>query len=87
MTAEHQVSTDCYHHHIDRHVDDGERVTVHEEEAPAPQDPSDAREGDREPQTGLQGFAARSRRSSMSPRHTPNHVVAAILDAQRRHPS
>jgi putative transposase len=36
---------------------------------------------------GPQGLEARSRRPSTSPRHTPDHVVAAILDARRRHPS
>ena len=36
---------------------------------------------------GPQGLEARSRRPRTSPRHTPDHVVAAILDARRRHPS
>jgi putative transposase len=36
---------------------------------------------------GPQGLEERSRRPSTSPRHTPDHVVAAILDARRRHPS
>jgi putative transposase len=36
---------------------------------------------------GPQGLEERSRRPSTSPRHTPEHVVAAILDARRRHPS
>jgi putative transposase len=35
---------------------------------------------------GPQGLEERSRRPSTSPRHTPDHVVAAILDARRRHP-
>jgi hypothetical protein len=36
---------------IDRHVQHGERVAVHEHEAPDPQYTSDAWEGEREPQT------------------------------------
>jgi putative transposase len=36
---------------------------------------------------GPHGLEARSRRPSTSPRHTPDHVVAALLDARRRHPS
>jgi putative transposase len=36
---------------------------------------------------GPQGLEERSRRPNTSPRHTPDHVVAAILDARRRHPS
>lgn len=36
---------------------------------------------------GPQGLEARSRRLSPSPRHTPDPMVAAILDARRRHPS
>ena len=36
---------------------------------------------------GPQGLEARSRRPTPSPRHTPDHVVAAILDARRRPPS
>jgi putative transposase len=36
---------------------------------------------------GPQGLEERSRRPRMSPRHTPDHVVAALLDARRRHPS
>jgi putative transposase len=36
---------------------------------------------------GPQGLEARSRRPSTSPRHTPDHVVAELLDARRRHPS
>ena len=36
---------------------------------------------------GPQGLAERSRRPSTSPRHTPDSVVTAILDARRRHPS
>jgi transposase InsO family protein len=36
---------------------------------------------------GPQGLEARSRRPRTSPRHTPDHVVAAILEARRRHPS
>jgi transposase len=36
---------------------------------------------------GPQGLEECSRRPRTSPRHTPDHVVAAILDARRRHPS
>ncbi len=36
---------------------------------------------------GPQGREERSRRPSTSPRHPPVHVVAAIRDARRRHPS
>jgi putative transposase len=36
---------------------------------------------------GPQGLEERSRRPSTSPRHTPDHVVAAIVEARRRHPS
>jgi putative transposase len=36
---------------------------------------------------GPQGLEARSRRPTTAPRYTPAHVVAAILDARRRHPS
>jgi transposase len=36
---------------------------------------------------GPQGLEERSRRPSTSPRPTPDHVVAAILDARRLHPS
>jgi putative transposase len=36
---------------------------------------------------GPQGLEERSRRPSASPRQTPDHVVAAILEARRRHPS
>lgn len=36
---------------------------------------------------GPQGLEARARRPNTAPRHTPDHVVAAILDARRRHPS
>ena len=36
---------------------------------------------------GPQGLEERSHRPSTSPRHTPDHVVAAILDARGRHPS
>jgi putative transposase len=36
---------------------------------------------------GPQGREERSRRPSTSPRHTPDHVLAASLDARRRHPS
>lgn len=36
---------------------------------------------------GPQGLEARSRRPSTSPRHTPDYVVAAILEARQRHPS
>ena len=36
---------------------------------------------------GPQGLEARSCRPSTSPRHTPDDVVAAILEARQRHPS
>jgi putative transposase len=36
---------------------------------------------------GPQGLEERSRRPHTSPRHTPDHVGAALLDARRRHPS
>jgi putative transposase len=36
---------------------------------------------------GPQGLEEQSRRPSTLPRHTPDHVVAAILEARRRHPS
>jgi putative transposase len=36
---------------------------------------------------GPQGLEERFRRPSTSPRHTPDHVVAEILDARRCHPS
>jgi putative transposase len=36
---------------------------------------------------GPQGLEEQSRRPSTSPRHTPDHVVAAILEARRRQPS
>jgi hypothetical protein len=36
---------------------------------------------------GPQGLKERSRRPRTAPRHTPDHVVAGILDARRRHPS
>ena len=36
---------------------------------------------------GPQGLAERSRRPSTSPRQTPDQVVAASLDARRRHPA
>jgi transposase len=42
---------------------------------------------DRSLMHGPQGLEERSRRPSTSPRHTPDHVVAAILDARGRHPS
>jgi putative transposase len=42
---------------------------------------------DRDLTPGPQGLDERSRRPHTSPRHTPDHVVAAILDARRRHPS
>jgi putative transposase len=42
---------------------------------------------DRSLTPGPQGLEARARRPHTSPRHTPDHVVAAILDARRRHPS
>ena len=42
---------------------------------------------DRDLMHGPQGLEERSRRPSTSPRHTPDHVVAAILEARRRHPS
>ena len=42
---------------------------------------------DRSRMHGPQGLEERSRRPSTSPRHTPDPVVAAILDARGRHPS
>ena len=36
---------------------------------------------------GPRGLEERSRRPSTSPRHTPDHAVAAILEARQRHPS
>jgi putative transposase len=36
---------------------------------------------------GPQGLEERSRRPSTPPRHTPDDVVAAILEARQRHPS
>jgi putative transposase len=36
---------------------------------------------------GPQGLEERSRRPSTSPRHTPDYVVTAILEARQRHPS
>ena len=36
---------------------------------------------------GPQGLEERTRRPSTSPRHTPDHGVAAIVDARRRPPS
>jgi putative transposase len=36
---------------------------------------------------GPQGLEERSRRPHTSPRHTPDDVVAAILEARQRHPS
>jgi putative transposase len=42
---------------------------------------------DRSRTHGPQGLEERSHRPSTSPRHTPDHVVAAMLDARRRHPS
>jgi putative transposase len=36
---------------------------------------------------GPQGLEERSHRPSTSPRHTPDYVVAAILEARQRHPS
>jgi putative transposase len=42
---------------------------------------------DRDLTRGPQGREARSRRPHTSSRHPPDHVVAAILDARRRHPS
>jgi putative transposase len=36
---------------------------------------------------GPQGLEERSRRPSTSPRHTPDHVVMASLEARQRHPS
>ena len=36
---------------------------------------------------GPQGLEERSRRPRTSPRHTPDDVVAAILEARQRHPS
>jgi hypothetical protein len=43
--------------------------------------------GDRHLTHGPQGLAERSRRPSTLPRHTPDDVVTAILDARLRHPS
>jgi putative transposase len=42
---------------------------------------------DRDLTHGPQGLEERSRRPSTSPRHTPDSVVAAILEARPRHPS
>jgi putative transposase len=42
---------------------------------------------DRDLTYGPHGLEERSRRPRTSPRHTPDHVGAAILDARRRHPS
>jgi len=42
---------------------------------------------DRDLTHGPQGLDERSRRPSTAPRHTPDRVVAALLDARRRHPS
>jgi putative transposase len=42
---------------------------------------------DRDLTHGPQGLAERSRKPNTSPRHTPDHVVAAILEARQRHPS
>jgi putative transposase len=42
---------------------------------------------DRSLTRGPQGLEERSRRPHTSPRHTPDYVVAAILDARRRHPA
>ena len=42
---------------------------------------------DRDLTHGPQGLEERSRRPSTSPRHTPDDVVAAILEARPRHPS
>jgi putative transposase len=42
---------------------------------------------DRDLLHGPQGLEARSRRPSTAPRHTPDQVVAALLDARRRPPS
>jgi putative transposase len=42
---------------------------------------------DRDLTHGPQGLEERSRRPSTSPRHTPDYVVAAILEARQRHPS
>jgi putative transposase len=42
---------------------------------------------DRDLKYGPQGLEERSRRPSTAPRQTPDHVVAAILDARRKHPS
>lgn len=36
---------------------------------------------------GPPGLEERSRRPSTSPRHTPDYVVAALLEARQRHPS
>jgi hypothetical protein len=42
---------------------------------------------DRDLTHGPHGLDERSRRPSTSPRHTPDHGVAASLDARRHHPS
>jgi transposase len=42
---------------------------------------------DRSRTHGPQGLEERSRRPNTSPRHTPDQVVAAILEARQRHPS
>ena len=42
---------------------------------------------DRDLTHGPQGLEERSRRPSPSPRHTPDYVVAAILEARQRQPS
>jgi putative transposase len=42
---------------------------------------------DRDLTHGPQGLEERSRRPSTAPRHTPDSVVAAILEARQRHPS
>jgi putative transposase len=42
---------------------------------------------DRDLTHGPQGLEERSRRPRTSPRHTPDYVVAAILEARQRHPS
>jgi putative transposase len=42
---------------------------------------------DRDLTHGPQGLEERSRRPRTSPRHTPDYVVAALLEARQRHPS
>ena len=42
---------------------------------------------DRDLTHGPQGLEERARRPSTAPRHTPDDVVAALLEARPRHPS